>query len=124
MNNSGTRIEYPVEVNGRNDHLAYRDAASALAGCSPNGILVDQLRNLYLTNNPGPGLLNIMDSGVEFPRISSIDVYNVGGRLMKHIESVINEQPAPIDLGGAPTGVYLIVVRQGRYLKTLRYVKR
>jgi hypothetical protein len=125
MNNRGTRVEYPVEVNGRNDRLAYRNASAALAaGCTPGGIIVDRLRNLYLSNNPGPGLLNIMDSSLEFPRISSIEVYNVGGRLMRHIEPVINEQPAPIDLRDMPTGVYLVVVRQGRYLKTLRYVKR
>ncbi|TXF85953.1 T9SS type A sorting domain-containing protein [Neolewinella aurantiaca] len=123
MNHRGTTVEYPVEMNGRNDHLAYRNFSSALAGCSSD-VAENRLKNLYLTNNPGPGLLQIFNRGNPLPSISSIDVYNAAGQLMQHSIPGHSERSVPIELRSVPAGVYLIVVRDGRFLKSLRYVKR
>ncbi len=129
LNRQGTRIEYPVEVNGRNDRLAYKPLPSSLRGCSPYGINVNPLRNLSLTNNPGFGTFSLLDAASELPEITSIDVYTSGGQIVRHVEperfGVVGEPNFPgLELRGMPTGIYFVVVRQGQYVKTLRYVKR
>jgi len=122
MNNRGTRVEYPVGVDGRNTRMAYRNLPGS--GCSVAGIKVNPLRSLLLTNNPGSGVMRIINSTQEVPRITSIDILNGAGQIIEHSEPGLSALTTPIDIQRMPTGVYFVVVRQGIHVKTLRYVKR
>lgn len=129
MNRRGTQIEYPVGVNGQNTRLAYRNFYAAVSACIPGGIRVNPLRDLVLTNNPGSGLMNLLSAAPELPEITSIDVYTSAGQIVRHVEpeyfGVAGERIFPgLNLWDMPGGIYFVVVRQGDYLKTLRYVKR
>lgn len=122
MNQGGSRVEYPVGVNGQNTRLAYRDYP--FGGCSNGGISVNPFHSLVLTNNPGSGLMGILNSTGEMPQIASIDIFNGAGQVIRHFEPERSEVTEPIDIRGMPTGVYFVVFRQGIHLRTLRYVKR
>jgi hypothetical protein len=122
MNRRGTRVEYPVGVNGRNTRLAYRNFDSAL-GCAPGGIRVNPLETLILTNNPGSGATQLLAAAPELPEISSIEVYNSSGQLIRQMKPELLDSPDRIDIQNVPSGIYLVVVRQGEYFKALRYVR-
>lgn len=124
MNGRGTRVEYPVGRNGQNTRLAFRDFPSALSGCNSGSILVNPLRNLSLSNNPGSGLTALLNPGSELPGISDIEVYTAAGQMVGVYQRTPTDGPPQLNLSALRTGVYLVVVRQGVFTKTLRYVKR
>jgi len=131
MNRRGTRIEYPVGVNGQNDRLAFRNFSPAPNGCTPYGIEVNPLRNHVLIDNPGSGMIRYLVTGPDLPIITSVDVFSSSGQLVRHLEAGAPGlgSPGSLDIQGIniqnePAGIYFVVLRQEDNIKTLRYVKR
>lgn len=131
MNRTGTQVEYPGNDNGSRTELRYQDATSALKnpacthnGGAPSAIVPNPLRNLSLSNNPGTGFIQITNPSEVFPEVSTVEVFDlIGKRLFKVAPDGKGPLP-PLDIQSFQPGLYLVVIRQGSFRKTLRYVKQ
>jgi len=70
--------------------------------------------------NPGNGIINLRNIPAEEGRPVELSIYSLTGRLIYH-DRVIGQQYVSADISKAPSGIYLIVINDGRARKSYRY---
>lgn len=72
--------------------------------------------------NPTPGLLILESEGL-FLKDSEVRVYDSSGRLTKSVTTSNRRDYLELNLGGLPSGIYLLTLRSGSESSTVRVVK-
>jgi hypothetical protein len=70
--------------------------------------------------NPGNGTINIMfDTGDDFKPVR-VSVYNYAGKCIIQ-EALFAEEMITLNITGNPSGLYLIVINNGRNTRSIKY---
>lgn len=76
--------------------------------------------DLIIFPNPGNGIVKIMSgSGYDFQPVR-LSVFNYAGMCIKQ-ETLLVDGTVILDISGNPSGLYMIVINDGRSIKTIKY---
>ncbi|MGB3800942.1 MAG: hypothetical protein WA952_14095 [Lewinella sp.] len=81
------------------------------------------MEKVQLLTNPGGSAVTLTTREGMFPALTHLACYSVDGRLLGEMGMEEYTPATPIHLPDLPVGIHLIVVTDGVYRKTLRYVK-
>jgi hypothetical protein len=87
--------------------------------------IVDKVENIYQPElkvfpNPGNGMVNIIVGNVLNLKPVMVSVYNYAGKCIIR-EALFNEEKITLNLTGNPSGLYLIVINNGRNTSSIKY---
>jgi hypothetical protein len=87
--------------------------------------IVDKVENIYQPElkvfpNPGNGMVNIIVGNVINLKPVRVSVYNYAGKCIIR-EALFNEETITLNLTGNPSGLYLIVINNGRNTSSIKY---
>jgi hypothetical protein len=87
--------------------------------------IVDKVENIYQPElkvfpNPGNGMVNIIVGNVLNLKPVMVSVYNYAGKCIIR-EALFNEETITLNLTGNPSGLYLIVINNGRNTSSIKY---
>jgi len=87
--------------------------------------IVDKVEDIYLPEfkvfpNPGSGVVNIIGGkGINF-RPVRISIYNYAGKCILS-DALFSEETIRLNISGNPSGLYLIVINDGRNTSSIKY---
>ncbi|MEM9835327.1 MAG: T9SS type A sorting domain-containing protein [Bacteroidota bacterium] len=128
LNAAKTSIRYMTPASSGSDFpgpLEWIDYTRILSelGCEIEGRLFNPLAALVLQQNPGYGEITLVATNDTLPTSLSIDIFDAAGR---KVLTAVDQQMTPttsFPLDRISPGVYFVVVRSGRWRKTMHYLK-